>query len=76
MKPSPKLTDQGKKHVRNSFDASSKDQCIETIRKIILTHFLRNWDENKSNAHPSTSALTPSETIAMKIYSIELKQCF
>ena len=71
--PSPKLTDQENKYVRNSFDASSQYQCIETNSKIILTHVLMRWDGNKSNAHPSTSALTPAETVALKIYSIELK---
>ena len=71
--PSPKLTDQEKKYVRNSFDASSQDQCIETNSKRILTHVLRRWDGIKSNAHPSTSALTPSENVDLKIYSFELK---
>ena len=71
--PSPKLTDQEKRCVRNSFDASSQYQCIETNSKIILTHVLRRWDENRSNAHPSTSSLTPDETVALKIYSIEPK---
>ena len=70
---SPKLTDQEKKYVRNSFDASSQDQCIETKSKIILSHVFRRWDGNKSNAHPSTSTLTPDKTLALKIYSIELK---
>ena len=73
VKPSPKLTDQEKKFVRNSFDASSQDYCIETNSKIILTHVLRRWDDIKSNAHPSTSVMTTAETIALKIYSIELK---
>ena len=71
--PSPKVTDQEKKCVSNSFDDSSQDQCIETNSMIILTHVLRRWDDIKSNAHPSTSALTPAETVALKIYSIELK---
>ena len=71
--PYPKLTDQEKKHVRNSFNAPSQDQCIETNSKRILTRVLRRWDGNKSNAHPSTSALTPAETVALKIYPIELK---
>ena len=71
--PSPKVTDQEKKCVRNSFDASSQDQCIETNSKRIMTHVLRHWDEIKSNAQPSTSVLTPYETVALKIYSIELK---
>ena len=66
--PSPKVTDQEKKCVGNYFDASSQDQCIETTSKRILTHVLRSWDHIKSNTHPSTSAMTPSETVAMKIY--------
>ena len=73
MTPYPKLTDQEKKYVRNSFDASSQDKCIETNSKRIMTHVLRRWDGNKSNAHPSTSTSTPAETVALKIYSIELK---
>ena len=75
MTPSPKLTNQEKKPVRNSFDASSQDQYIETNTKRILTHVLRRWDEKKYNAHTSTCALTPAETVAPKIYSIEIKQC-
>ena len=71
--PSPKVTNQENKCVRNSFDASSQDQCIETNSKRIITHVLRRWDEIKYNVHPSTSALKPAETVAMKIYSIELK---
>ena len=43
VKPSPKLTDQEKKHVKNSFDASYQDQCIETNTKRILSHVSRRW---------------------------------
>ena len=71
--PFPKVTDQEKKCVRNSFDVSSQDQSIENTSKIILTHVLRRWNDIKSNSHPSTSAMTPAETIALKIYSIEIK---
>ena len=39
--PSPKVTNQEKKCVGNSFDSSSQDQCIETNSKRILTHILR-----------------------------------
>ena len=70
VEPSPKLTDQEKKHVNNSFDASYQYQFIETNTKRIMTHVLMCWDENKSNAHPSTCALNPAETVALKIYSI------
>ena len=73
MTPSPKVTDQEKKCVKNSFEFSSQYQSIENTSKIILTHVLRRWDDIKSTAHPSTSAMTPAETVALKIYSIELK---
>ena len=68
MNPSPKLTKQENKSVMNSFDYSSQYQCIETTMKRILTHFLMRWNEEKSNAHPITCALTQAETIALKIY--------
>ena len=56
-----------------SFGSSLHDQGIKTNTKRILTRVLNNWNENKSIAHPSTCVLTPSEIVAMKIYSIELK---
>ena len=73
MNPSPKLTQQEKKSVMNSFDCYSQDQCIETNTKRILAHVLRSWNEYKSIAHPSTCALNPAETVALKIYSIKIK---
>ena len=57
VNPSPKLTDQEKKSVMNYFDSSSQDQCIETNTKIILNRVLIRWNEDKSNAHPSTCVL-------------------
>ena len=41
--PSPKVTDQENKSVRNCFDVSSQDQSIENTSKIIMTHVLRRW---------------------------------
>ena len=73
VNPSPNLTDPEDKHVMNSFDSYSQDQCIETNTKIIPTHVLMRWKENNYNAHPSTCALTAYTTVALKIYSIELK---
>ena len=64
---STKVTDKEKKCVRNYFDASSQDQCIETNSKRIMTHVLRRWDKIKSNAHPSTCVLTPAETVALSV---------
>ena len=71
--PSPKVTDQENKSVKNCFDVSSQDRSIENTSKRILTHVLRRWKEENSNTHPSTSAMTPAETVALKIYTIELK---
>ena len=73
VNPYPKLTDLEKKHVMNYFDSSSQDQCIETNTKRILTHVLMRCNEDNSIAHPSTCALTPAETVSLKIYSIKLK---
>ena len=71
--PSPKVTDQENKCVRDSFEVSSQDQSIENTSKRILTHILRRWDDIESTVHQSTSAMTPAETAALKIYSIEIK---
>ena len=73
MTPYSKVTDQEKKCVRNCFDVSSQDQSIENTPNRILTHVLRHWDDIESTAHPSISATTPAETVALKIYTIELK---
>ena len=62
-----------RKIVRNFFAASSQDQSIENTAKRILDHVLRRWKEDKSNAHTSTSAMTPAETVPLKIYTLELK---
>ena len=73
VNPSPKLTDQEKRSVATSFGSTSQYQFIETNTKRILTHVLKRWNENKYIANPSICVLTPAETVAMKIYSIELK---
>ena len=57
----------------NSFDSSSQEKCVETNTKRILTRVLNSWNEQNSIAHPSTCVLDPAETVALKIYSIELK---
>ena len=57
----------------NYFDSYSQDQCIETNTKRIMNHVLMRWKENNFNAHPITCALNLAETVALKIYSIELK---
>ena len=75
LNPSPKLTDQEKGSIATSFGCFYHDQCIETNTKRVLTHVLKTWNENKSISHTITCALTPAETVALKMYSIELKYC-
>ena len=65
---SPKLTDLEKRSIATCFWSSSQDQYIETYTKIILTHVLNRWNENKSIAQASAYALNPAETVALKIY--------
>ena len=38
-----------------------------------MTRVLKRWKEKKSSSHPSTCALTSAETVALKVYSIEIK---
>ena len=57
----------------NSFGSSSKYKCIETNKNRMMTYVLKRWNKNKCITHPSTCAFTPAETVALKIYSIELK---
>ena len=73
VSPSPELTDLEKKHVINSFGSSYQNQYIKTNTKRMLTHVLMLWKEDKSYVHPSTCALTAAETVALKIYLIEIK---
>ena len=73
MNPSPKLTDQEKRNIGTSFGSSSQDQGIEANTKRILTQVLNSWNEENSSAHPSTCTLASAETVALMIYSIELK---
>ena len=73
MNPSPNLTDQEKHSIVTAFGSSYQDQGIKTNKRIILNHVLKRWNEKKSSVLPSISALTSAETVALKIYSIELK---
>ena len=70
---SPKLPGQEKRTISTSFGYSSQDQRTETNTKRITAHVLNCWSENKSISHPGTFTLTPSETVDLKIYSIEIK---
>ena len=76
MNPPPKLTDQEKRSIETYFGYSSQDKSIEDNTKRILTHILKHWNVNKEVTHPSAHAMAPAESVALKVYSIELKYYF
>ena len=71
--PLSKLTDQEKHSIATSFGSSSQYQSIDNNKKRILTHTLKRWSGNKSSNNPSAHAMTPSENVSIKVYSIEIK---
>ena len=50
-----------------------KKETDEDIDKRILTHILKRWDQNKTQSHPSSSALSPAEHVSLKVFNIFLK---
>ena len=50
-----------------------KKESDEDIAKGVLTHILKCWDQNKTQSHPSSTALTSAEHISLKVCSIVLK---
>ena len=73
VNPSPKWTDEENRSIATSFGSSYQDPCIETNKKRIMIIVSKSWNENKSIAHPITCAFTPTETVALEIYSIEVE---
>ena len=69
----PKLTGQEKRSIMTYFGYSSQDQSIENNTKIIMTHILNRLNGNNSSTHPSTHTMSPSESVSLKVYYIELK---
>ena len=45
----------------------------EVIAKRVLNHLLKRWDRNKTQSHPSSSALSPAEQVSLKVCDIVLK---
>ena len=45
----------------------------EDISKRVLTNLLKRWDKNKTQSHPSSTALTAAEHVSLKVCNIVLK---
>ena len=71
--PHPKLDSDELELLSNCYGQSMKNQSNEDISKMVLTHLLKRWDQNKTQSHPSSNAITLAERISLKVCSIFLK---
>ena len=71
--PHPKLDIYDSELLSNFYGQSMKNQSNEDISNMLLTHLLKRWDQNKTQLHPSSTAITSEERIYLKVCSIVLK---
>ena len=71
--PHPELDSDESEFLSNCYIQSMKNQSNGDISKMVLTHILKLWDQNKTHMHPSSTAITSSEHICLKVCSIVLK---
>ena len=71
--PHPKLDSDGLELLSNCYVQSMKNQSNEDISKMVLTHLLKRWYQNKTQSHPSSTTTTSAEHISLKVCSIVLK---
>ena len=50
-----------------------KKETNEYIAKMVLTHLFKRWDQNKTQSHTSSTALTAEEHVSLKVFNIVLK---
>ena len=73
VEPHPKLDSDELEVLSNCYGQSMKNQSNEDISKMVLTHLLKRWDENKTQSPPSSTAMSSAEHISLKVCSIFLK---
>ena len=71
--PHPKLDSDESELLSNCYGQSMKNQSDGDISKMLLTHLLKCWDQNKTHLHPSSTAITSAEHIFLKVCSIVMK---
>ena len=71
--PHSKLDSDESELPSNCYGRSMKNQSNEDISKMVLTHILMRWDQNKTESYPSSTAITSAEHIYLKVCSIVLK---
>ena len=73
--PPPKLNSDESDVLSIFYSQSMENEPNEVISKMVLTHLLKSWDENKTRSHPSSIAMTLAEHIFLKVCCIILKYC-
>ena len=71
--PPSKLNSDESDFLSSCYGPSMENKSNEVISKMLLTHLLKRWDENKTQSHPSSIAMTPSEHISLKVCCIIMK---
>ena len=71
--PPPKLNSNESDFISSCYGISMENQSNEVMSKMVLTHILKRWDESKTQLHPSSIAITPTEHIYLKVCCIILK---
>ena len=70
--PHPKLGSDKLELLSNCYGRSMKNESNEDIAKRVLTHLLKRWEQNKTQSHPSFTAITSAEHSYLKVCSIVL----
>ena len=71
--PSPKLHIDDLVIISKCDVPGIKKGTNEVISKRVLTHLLKRWDQNKTQSHPSSIALSPAEHVSLKVCKFFLK---
>ena len=71
--PHPKLHIDDLVILSKCYVQATKKETNEDIAKRVLTNILKLLDQNKTQSHPSSTALTAAEHVSLKVCNIVLK---
>ena len=71
--PHSKMDSDESELLSNYYGQLMKNKSNEDISKMVLTHLLKCWDQNKTQSHPISTVITLAEHIFLKVCSIVLK---
>ena len=71
--PHPKMHIDDLVILSKCYGQAMKKEMNEDIYKRVLTDLLKRWGQNKTHSRPSSTALTASEHVSLKVCNIVLK---